>query len=220
MKCVVCNNPMYRAFVVPFGGKCGLGDVLYEKCGVCGVVRSRGHEEMSEDVFGALCKRAFAEYDEGKPGYMAETQRRAEACLSLLTQRPRWKRCLDYGCGEGRVADILADSGRVVLKYDPYMGYRLDVQAAQYDVLIAMSVVEHLRDSEAVEHFVRSARKAKVVIIQTETRWVWAKDGCVPAHCLLFTPVALSLLLARAGFYLQGQGINMTIWKNRERLCV
>lgn len=201
MKCLACDNEMKAFFVRKFNGDCGLGDVEYEKCPVCGTVRSKCHDSLSDQDFGELCRTAFQKYDRNQPGHKSHARRVAANCTTLIaTKDDTW---LDYGCGDALVAGFVRQKGHRVLCYDPYQNAALDIEAHDYQVMLAVDVIEHLRDRQAINHFIASAKRADTLFVETPTAFQWqAKQGgqFVPAHCLLMTVVGLELVLYRAGF--------------------
>ena len=61
-QCLVCASPVDEYFTKDFRGACGLGEVAYTRCGSCGFVASRTHQEMTDDQWNTLNDRYHNNY--------------------------------------------------------------------------------------------------------------------------------------------------------------
>ena len=84
------------------------------------------------------------ENDAADQGYVGFLRRLADPLCDVV---PRGARGIDVGCGPAPVlADLLTESGRPTVAYDPLFYPRVELLDDQYDFVTCSEVVEHAHD--------------------------------------------------------------------------
>jgi len=124
--------------VMPF---CGV-PVYYYRCTACELIFATAfdafsHDDFSRVIYNADYSKVDGEYAEARPQKMRER-------LSLLLSRFPFLRILDYGCGNGRLAELLKEAGFPDVDcYDPMVPAFSKRPTRKYNVVLAFEVVEH-----------------------------------------------------------------------------
>lgn len=123
---------------------------------------------------------------------------------------------LDYGCGNGLMADYFKSKGIEVIGYDKFNPKfnRLELGTG-YDCVTLIEVIEHLTDpfTELKQIHDCLATNGKVMIETSFTDWLTPDDIYVEpsvGHCTIFSHAGLDHLMARFGFQ-PGEHINRNV---------
>jgi len=229
-ECLVCASPVHRFFSKDFAGDCGLGEVSYTRCGECGFVSSRTHQEMTEEQWKTLNARYHGGYlgkksNSDDPRWLERISAQADvigrlAQASLLPQVRPW---VDWGCGDGKLADLLSDAGLATGKYDEFMGARAagwattdELQPASFDFVISTSVFEHFRRSSDFSRVLELVGSSGVVGLHTMVREAVPRDPnwfyLLPVHCAFFTNTSMQILFEKWGFSSSLYAIDARMW--------
>lgn len=229
MQCMICGSVQKPYFEKNFGGLYGLGVVAYDRCGTCGFVASRIHAEMSAREWTELNFNAHSAY-QGKDSAPAEDPRWLErldsqtACLTALSRAGvlghelPW---LDFGCGDGKLAQYLELNCVPVLRFDRYMSnpaYLTEAQLAstRYNVVLNTSVFEHVRDREPLDEMAALVAQRGVFAIHTLVREEIPADPnwfyLLPMHCAFFTNRSMQLLFEQWGFHSSLYHVDSRLW--------
>ena len=134
----------------------------------------------------------------------------------LLRDRARNARILDVGCGAGLFFDALDQFGHVEgIESDPiaveqsgrwrnriHLG---DLEtfktAAPFDIILALDVVEHLRDPDIMLGYAARllAPNGRMVITTPAFNWLWTSHDRLNHHVKRYTAVEMCDLLRKAG---------------------
>lgn len=127
MLCPICDGEMFF-FIEKIFNKYGLEKVTYIKCENCGFVQSKTHKDMTQEQWEKLNKSYHEsffglQYNPDDPNWLSRLTLQADiindiASANLLPRDLPW---LDYGCGDGKLADTLNSLNLPTLKYDRYI---------------------------------------------------------------------------------------------------
>ncbi|MEN0079097.1 MAG: class I SAM-dependent methyltransferase [Pseudomonadota bacterium] len=114
---------------------------------------------------------------------------------------------LDFGGGEGKLAELLCAGGHSAASYDPYYGADAYPQK-KFDIVTAFEVVEHVPDQEWLFAELRAlAKPGGLIVFSTLLRpdsflpdWWYASPR--NGHASFHSSESLRRLLARAGLHL------------------
>jgi hypothetical protein len=207
-----------------------LGEAEYLRCADCGFVISRTHAEMSAAQWERLNEAHHRSYqggdtDPGDPRWRARLDNQAAvlsdaAELKLVPNRLAW---LDYACGDGKLSEqLLAISGRRLLKYDRYMGggadylSDADLVPGGFDLVITTSVFEHLmrRDQfDAIESLVSQSGVLGIHTLVCEDvpqdpSWFYL----APVHCAFHTNRSMERLFRQWGYSCSVYNVAAQLW--------
>jgi hypothetical protein len=242
-ECMVCGGKMGYYFTKLFTSY-GLGDVEYWKCNECGFVSSKTHHEMDEKKWNELNFKFHDGY-QGKETVTGEFERmveRREARLkaqvsaiahmdghAMLPHKNKW---IDYGCGDGKLDDMLHEKGIEVLKYDKYMsrelpGYIEKTQPSSYDLLINCAVFEHILNRASLEEMFGLITDNGALALHTlaceniprDPGWFYL----LPVHTAFYTNKSMEILFKEFGFRSSVYNVPSRMWfwlkdYNKEKL--
>ena len=222
LSCWVCNASLEDYFSKTFSPKeqeCfGLQTANYWRCPQCGLVVSKTHLDMSDETWGSLNHRAHASYQgkdtspEADPGWLERLQAQAGILADLakwgvLPSQGPW---VDFGCGDGRLADQLAQLGRPMQKFDRYMqgaGFlgESELKAQPFQLALSCSVLEHVRERDTLDEIASLVDAEQGVLafhtlvreeVPADPSWFYL----LPIHCAFFSNQAMATLLEQWGF--------------------
>lgn len=227
--CIICGADTRPAFAKRFDTH-GLGSVEYGRCVACGFTFSQTHARMTPATWESLNAASHAAYqgtdaDPGDPRWRTRLEAQARviddaARIGLLDAEGRW---LDYACGDGKLADALANHhGRMLLKYDRYMGrgagyLREDALApGGFDLVVTTSVFEHLMhraDFDAIHGLVSPTGVLGIHTLVCETvpddpTWFYL----VPVHCAFHTNRSMQVLFEQWGYTSSVYVVDAQLW--------
>jgi len=228
MNCVICNSRMAYYFSKDFD-TFGLTKVNYYRCSNCGFTMSKTHADMSASEWATLNHEYHSTYqgkkfDLNDPRWIPRLQSQAmvlnnAARIGLLNGDGRW---LDYGCGDGKLSELLQNEGRKLLKYDRYMSRQEDylnddeIIQGSFDFVITTSVFEHfiLREQfNAVEALVSDngvlgLHTLVCESIPCDASWFYL----LPLHCSFHTNKSMSLLFEQWGYASSVYNVDSRLW--------
>lgn len=193
-----------------------LGRCEYERCENCGLVVSRTLYEMSSEDWRALnleCHESYqgSENCEADPRWLERLRRQADMICELYGRGifREGQRFLDYGCGDGKLADMI--NGKLattaVEKFDEFMTkpeYLKSVPAAAFDAVATCSVFEHLIGRRDVDKILGLLRPDGVFLLHTLIAEEVPRDAnwfyFLPPHCTFFTNAAMKILYRQYRF--------------------
>lgn len=229
-KCLVCTSPVDDFFSKDFLGACGLNMVAYTRCGSCGFVSSRTHQEMTDDQWKALNDRYHSIYlgsgsNEDDPRWLGRIAAQADTIqrLTQLGVLPRQDPWIDWGCGDGKLADLLSDALLATGKYDEFSGARAagrlreqDLAAGSFDLVISTSVFEHFRRPSDFSKVLGLVGNSGVVALHTLVREAVPRDPSwfylLPVHCAFYTNASMQVLFDNWGFSASLYAVDARMW--------
>ena len=122
---------------------CGI-PIYYYRCESCGFIftcafDAWGREEFSHFIYNQDYIHFDPDYREVRP------QSNADLLQNHLKMDKHFD-ILDYGCGNGRMLEILRQNGYKIDGYDAFSDTFKAKPTKQYDVIVAFEVVEHICD--------------------------------------------------------------------------
>lgn len=228
MKCAICASGMAFIFSKQFDVH-GLTKVNYWRCCNCGFTMSKTHAEMSASEWQSLNYGYHSSY-QGKdsnpddPRWIARLQSQATvlsdaAWIGLLDRDGRW---LDFGCGDGKLSELLKRHNLTLLKYDRYMTGREDflddgaITPRSFDFVITTSVFEHFILREQFDSVEALVSDSGVLGLHTmvcenvpcDASWFYL----VPVHCAFHTNKSMSLLFEQWGYAASVYNVDARLW--------
>jgi len=128
---------------------------------------------------------------------------------------------VDFGCGDGKLADQLGRRGVPVLKFDRYMGddsYLTEEQlaATRYEVVLNTAVFEHLRRRPQLDEIAGLIAPGGVFALHVLVREEIPPDPdwfyLHAAHCSFFTNRSMQILFDQWGFYSSLYHVESRLW--------
>lgn len=228
MNCVICGGAMAYYFSKTFDSF-GLTKVDYWRCDACGFAISKTHADMSPAEWAALNEAYHSAYlgsetNADDPHWIERLQSQSRllddaAGLGLLNGQGRW---LDYACGDGKLSELLQDSGRTLLKYDRYMGGRAGylgdtaLRPRSFDFVITTSVFEHLTRREHFDSIENLVSDEGVLGLHTLVREEIPRDPTwfylLPVHCAFHSNRSMSHLLQQWGYVSSVYNVDARLW--------
>ena len=229
LHCMVCHSPLRAYFEKDFQGLSGLGVVAYDRCDGCGFVQSRTHARLSEAEWEDLNYRCHADYQgqetppERDPRWLERIHNEAASVhgLWLAGVLPRELPWVDFGCGDGKLAEQLGRRGVPVLKFDRYMGdasYLTEEQLAarRYGVVLNTAVFEHARSRPQLDEIAGLVAPRGVLALHTLVRQEIPPDPgwfyLLAAHCSFFTNRSMQMLFDQWNFYSSLYHVESRLW--------
>lgn len=217
MDCFICSGAMSPYFSKEFNGECGLRVVHYWRCAGCGLVVSKSHFEMTDREWQQLNHDCHAAYQGGEqnrydPSWLARLNAQRDNLVELASAGvlPRRRPWIDYGCGDGKLADMLGMQDLPTLKYDKYApaheaGFVGDeALRCKFPVVINTSVLEHVRGIEALDEMANLVDDDGVFALHTLVRESIPNDPTwfylMPVHTVFYTNRSMQTLFDRWRF--------------------
>lgn len=214
--CLVCGSPSEWLDAVDFNKSCeeARGQFLprsgvlvcYALCGNCGFCFAPQICAWPPETFERwIYNDTYVEVD---PDYLgARPGNNAEQLGKLFPQTPV-ARHLDYGGGDGMLADILRGRGWDSSSYDPFLERsRAHESRGQFDLITAFEVFEHVPDINALIRDLDRLRTPTGIIlfstlisdgeVQTNKPVDWWYAAPRNGHISLFSRKSLGLLANR-----------------------
>jgi hypothetical protein len=202
-------------FAKSFGGTYGLSQVEYWKCDSCGFVISKTHYDMTEEDWESLNQRYHSSYqgsslNHDDPRWVDRLSAQADI-ISKLTNLgviPRgsddypW---IDYGCGDGKLAEYLFQKGLRTNKFDRYTAHSnsedlddLHTSKRKHSLVLNTSVFEHVRGIATLWEIVDLVADSGVMAVHTLVRETIPQDPSwfylLPVHCSFYTNRSMQIL--------------------------
>ena len=217
--CKICGQPAPLYGAVDFNRVCADADpcqlppanvlVPYNRCGSCGFVftscfDSWSHEDFAAHIYNDLYIRIDPDYEERRPA----------ANLTWIVQEfgqmRRTSRFLDYGGGNGRLAELMRQNGfNDVETYDPFDQRHSRLPSGTFTFISCFETLEHVPDPvETIARLISLAAPKAVVFFSTLLQpdnfltcgLFWPYVAPRNGHISIYTPASLTLLFARFGY--------------------
>lgn len=230
--CKCCGGPAFPFGVVDLQKSCedhkrpalplsGI-PIYYHRCGRCGFVFTAAFDEFArEDLQRDIYNDEYVQVDPDYRG--ARARDNAKLVRALFPEGKRPRRILDYGGGDGTLAEILRGSGfQEAETYDPFVPRHSARPNGQFDCVLCFEVLEHAIDPVALFTDLQAMLEAPGIVLfstllqppefeRVGLNWWYAapRNG----HVSLFTTVALNHLAQRFGFRLASfsQGVHVLV---------
>ncbi len=202
---------------------------MYLKCESCGFVISKTHFELSKDRWENLNKEYHDAYldsncnpDDPKWADRLKAQAGVIDDLTKLGLIPADMPWIDFGCGDGKLSDLLqADYGQRLLKFDHYMSgsdylSEDELKDTRFGFVITTSVLEHLRSREELDRIASLGTEKSVMGINTfvteeipgSPEWFYL----LPVHCSFFSNRSMQILFEEWGFSSSIYHVDSRLW--------
>ena len=237
MKCFVCGGEMTPYFTKQIAVKYldGLDTFEYVRCEHCGLVVSKTLYEMSHDDWAHFNHAVHKDLFDGVldsteiDHHWAERLDRQAAMVVELLKAGVFKgdwRTIDYGAGDGRLADKVNGSLQKVWlkKFDAYIeptdeNYLTpsEVTEGSFDFLMSSSVFEHLLGNRGdVDRVIKLVKPDGVMGLHTliceevprDPDWFYL----FPVHCTLWTNKAMSIVFEKYKFRHCAYNVESQMW--------
>jgi SAM-dependent methyltransferase len=224
--CPVCSSPCEWLGAVDFNKSCEESRgkflprsgvlVCYALCGNCGFCFAPQIYAWPPETFERwIYNDTYVEVD---PDYLgARPQNNADVLGQLFPQAPA-ARHLDYGGGNGMLANILRGRGWDSSSYDPFLERdRAHESRGQFDLITAFEVFEHVPDVNALIRDLDRLRTPTGIVLfstlisdgemQSDSPLSWWYAAPRNGHISLFSRKSLGLLANR-------QSLNLASFSN------
>ena len=224
---------MFPYFSKDFGGKYNLYRVEYLKCENCGFVISKTHFDMTLEEWEALNRKYHSSYQGSSwnpddPRWIDRLSAQVEI-ITKLTNLGIIPRCssdypwIDYGCGDGKLADYLLQRGLMVFKFDPYMCHndpqvlsKCQLKMKKNSLVINTSFFEHVRGIAPLSEIVDLVADFGVMALHTLVRESIPQDPSwfylLPVHCSFYTNKSMQILFDKWGFEASIYHVESRMW--------
>jgi len=215
--CLICKSPPHLYFSKNFQGEYNLNQVDYWQCNHCGFVFSKTHYEMAVEKWEELninyhsCHQGKDECSDD-PRWLERLQVQANVITFLAKQGvlPKALPWVDWGCGDGKLANLLERNSISTLQYDRYMIHGNDyltdaeLEKTKYSVVFNTSIFEHIRNRETLNSINDLVAEDGILAIHTLVTEVLPQDPnwfyLLPVHCSFFTNKSMQILFDGWGY--------------------
>jgi hypothetical protein len=207
----------------------GLTSVDYWRCSNCGFVISGTHADMSQTEWEDLNRSCHQSYqgsdcNPGDPRWLSRLSSQARVIddcvqVGLLRSDVDW---VDYACGDGKLSELVAQSGHHLQKYDKYMahhdGYLSDAElaAGSFGFVITTSVFEHLTKRQEFDAIASLVSDTGVMGVHTLVREAIPQDPTwfylQPPHCAFHTNRSMEHLFRQWGYSSSIYHVESRLW--------
>ena len=216
--CKICASPAPLYGAIDFNRVCADSDpyqlppanvlIPYNRCAGCGFVftasfDSWSHEDFAGHIYNDLYPKIDPHYEERRPA----------ANLTWIRQeftRMKGRRFLDYGGGNGRLAELMRGEGfGEVVTYDPFEPRYSTLPDEKFDVISCFETLEHVPDPvDTVTRLMGFASPKTIVFFSTllqprnfnECGLFWPYVAPRNGHISIYTRQSLALLFGRFGY--------------------
>ena len=230
MHCFVCTAACHPFITKDFGPPAG--PVEYVCCPDCGCVFAETLLRWDDDRWAAWClryhgPRAGTETDPDDPHRLPRLQRQAQSLRQA--RRQGWLApgpWLDYGSGDGHLADLLqisasGEPGIRIDRFDRYLDapHQLDettVRQRQYGVVLNTAMFEHVRQRAELDAIVARIRPGGALALHTLVRSEIPADPSwfylLPVHTVMFTNEGMHRLFAQWNLKSSAYDVPARLW--------
>lgn len=145
-------------------------------------------------------------------------EERPQQLSKWLSQATCKKTLLDYGGGEGRLVELLCQTGTKAISFDPYYGQH-SLPMTEVDIVTAFEVIEHVPDTQSVFNIMSHYLKPDGIILFSTllkpqtllADWWYAspRNGHISFH----TPGSLEHVMDKVGLVVRtsvaGDGVHI-----------
>lgn len=233
--CLICGGNSLLLDVVDFNKSClelqgeflplsGF-PVYYEMCERCHFVSSTtlfswSDEEYLEKIYNDDYVKVDPEYLERRPAA------NAAALDSLFGASKRQLKVLDYGGGNGRLAELLRTAGWDCVSYDPFASESPEAKKLGcFDLITAFEVFEHVPDpNKLLASIGQFAHENTLILFTTELADEYLKPNqrinwwyCSPrnGHVSLYSKDSLRLLASKYQYICKSFGPSIHVLYKR-----
>jgi SAM-dependent methyltransferase len=218
--CPICEGRCTALDVVDFNKSCeeirgkylplaGVPIYYYlcEACGFCFAPELLDWtiEDFERDIYNEEYERVDPDYIESRP------RANAKNVLDMLDSPSLRIRHLDYGGGNGRLSELLFQTGWDSTSYDPFVNRETGLgDLGSFDLITAFEVFEHVPDVNRLASDLASLLRPDGVVIFTTLlsdgnisggqRLTWWYASPRNGHISLFSKNSLIVLAGRHGF--------------------
>lgn len=206
----------------------GLNLVHYWRCSECGFVMSKTHYDMTQEEWENLNRSYHESYlgsgeNEDDPRWMSRLVDQSEniVLLAKLGVLPKSQAWLDFGCGDGTLADMLGNLGLPTQKFDRYMhqeGYlsEKELVVKKYGVVFNCSMFEHVLSIDPIDEIMGLVAEDGVLALHTMVREEIPPDPewfyLLPVHCAFYTNKSMQLLFEKYDFKASLYHVESRMW--------
>lgn len=176
MICTLCNSDKLDfAFKVPFNKSCHGVDpkstikdsVDFYICKECGYIHapyfiSWGSDDFAKNVYNSDYVKFDPDFKLVRPQQQASTLIRSGWFNKQIKH-------LDYGCGNGKLVELLKTQGYKSIGYDPF--YNENEISDTYDIITCFEVLEHTVNPKQLFYDINKASKKNTIIFFTTYRY-------------------------------------------------
>ncbi|QFS43155.1 class I SAM-dependent methyltransferase [Nostoc sphaeroides] len=227
--CLICKAQTDFYFSKDFQQSFELNLIDYHKCENCGFVFSKTHYEMSDATWEKLnldCHNSYQnqDYNQSDPRWYERLSLQSKVIykLSQLEIIPNSLPWVDWGCGDGKLVDILNQRGLNVQKYDLYMQHNSDyltnegLQQTKYSLVINTSVFEHIRERHTLDVINSLIAKDGVLALHVMVKedipldpdWFYLQ----PPHVSFFTNQSMQILFKQWNYKASIYHVPSRLW--------
>ena len=154
-----CNER--KGVVLPLSGI----PIYYYRCPVCEFLFTDffddfSNEEMNEWIYNDGYSTVDPDWETNRPNAMAET------IIQHFKQFGRDISVLDYGCGTGRLSQILRENGFTkVVNFDPMVEEFSAIPKQKFDLIVCFEVLEHVTNPNQAFQEIAGLRKENGLVV-------------------------------------------------------
>ncbi|MEW8049639.1 MAG: methyltransferase domain-containing protein [Candidatus Thiodiazotropha endolucinida] len=227
MNCYICTAPTQYYFRKQFD-RFGLDTVDYRRCIACGTVYAQTLLDLPEHEWQNVCNAYHSSYrgsgeNPDDPNWHVRLEQQAKvlsklADIGLLSTSEPW---LDYGCGEGELAEMLGGTIGKMDCYDRYWkrnGYlqESDLTHGHFSMVISTSTLEHLRNRSSMDTLARLVAEDGCLGLHTLVRGEIPCDPSwfylLPVHTIFYTNRGMTQLFDQWGFRSSLYVVEARLW--------
>jgi SAM-dependent methyltransferase len=219
VQCKVCGSPVREVFRLPSSKQTGqpmpnsADDCPYYECRRCHFLFATLHDWIDHTTL--YDETYWKTQDPDWYGRVSETLRLVLLSQSFLDIAPWWLRVLDFGCGMGTFVEVARRQLQMQVWgtdiIEPRFGREWfvrsgDIAAAQFDVIVACEVIEHLTDPVGLfDQIKRWLKRGGVFAFQTAyydpgaCGRDWWYIGPANGHVSLYSARSFDVLAKRLG---------------------
>lgn len=230
MPCLICTGKVTPYFQKDFKGVFELQNVKYERCTRCGFCFARTLYELDDNIWSRLNNNFHSQVFEVEKDPecikipsnspirlmrergLTRLRKQANTLLTLakhkiISNKRPW---LDWGCGNGSLANHITSQGYPVSKYDKYMYSEHSDYIAEtelktpFNLVINTAVFEHVRHRSTLDEILKPLSDDGAFALH-----VWVAEDVpindswfylLPVHCSFYTNQSMKILFKEWGF--------------------
>jgi hypothetical protein len=189
-------------------------DRAFWRCGECDLVFVAPQERLTYEA--EVARYRHHRNDERDPDYLEFLSRLAHP---VIARTPVGARGLDFGSGiSPAMANILTESGRPSVAYDPLFRPDAALLAARYDFVTCSEVIEHVHEPfPLLARLEALVQPGGLIGVMTTFRnpaepfgeWWYARD---PTHVCFYSEATMRWIAARFGWALELPAENIVLF--------
>ena len=216
--CKCCGAPAALYGLIDFNKNCELYrknaldisgvPIYYHRCPECRFIFTTALDHFSKEDFERYVYND--QYPLIDPDYQEARPRHNAALVTRLLSQARPARILDYGGGNGTLAELLIEAGFSEVKtYDPFVPRFAEKPEGLFDCVICFEVLEHSTDpSRTLNDITELMTDTGIILLSTLLQpgdidshgLAWWYAAPRNAHVSLYSAASLEKLARSAGF--------------------